>query len=155
MTPAIKQPQKHKVPHTLHGYDHDQSAESYGLEAAQKLGLAPEQVFKTLVVRTNDNTFVVGIVPVSNTLNLKAIASVVGSKKATMADKTQVQSMSGYVIGGVSPLGQKKRLKTVIDNSAFDHKTIYVSAGKRGLDVELSPADLKALCNATCATITA
>lgn len=155
MTPAIKQLQQHKVPYTLHSYDHDQSAESYGLEAVQKLGLAPEQVFKTLVVKTNDNDFVVGIVPVSNTLNLKAIASIVGSKKATMADKKQVQSMSGYVIGGVSPLGQKKPLKTVIDNSAFDHQTIYVSAGKRGLDVELSPIDLKTLCNATCATITA
>ncbi len=153
MTPAIKKLQKHHIPYTLHHYDHDPQTQSYGLEAIQKLGFAPERVFKTLVVKTTDNRFIVGIVPVIATLNLKAIASVVGCKKATMADKTLIQSVSGYVVGGVSPLGQKKRLETVIDTSAFTHKTICVSAGKRGLDVELSALDLKALCSAYSADI--
>lgn len=153
MTPAIKQLQKHKIAHVLHSYDHDPSAASYGLEAASKLGISPEKVFKTLVVKINDGQFVVGVVPVSGQLNLKAIASAVGGKKAVMADKSIVQSMTGYVIGGVSPLGQKKRLKTVIDNSAFSHSTVLISAGKRGLDVELSPLELQAQCKALSANI--
>lgn len=153
MTPAIKQLEKQKVAHTLHQYEHDQSAESYGLEAAQKLGLPPEKIFKTLVTQTNDKAFVVAIVPVSCSLNLKALASAVGSKKAGMADKALVQSMTGYVLGGVSPLGQRKRLKTIIDDSAFTHSTVLVSAGKRGLDVELSPQDLAIACSALRADI--
>jgi Cys-tRNA(Pro)/Cys-tRNA(Cys) deacylase len=154
MTPAIKLAKKAKIAHKIHEYKHDPSAESYGLEAAEKIGVEAARVFKTLVVDIGDKTLVVAILPVTSMLSLKAIAKAVKSKKAVMADKQDVMRSTGYVLGGVSPLGQKKRLTTVIDSSANDFATIYVSGGRRGLDIELSPADLQHLTMATVSAIT-
>lgn len=147
MTPAINTAKKAKIAFTVHEYDHDALAESYGLEAAEKLGIDPERVFKTLVVTDGYNLFV-GIVPVSTQLNLKLMAKAIGVKKVSMADAKKVEITTGYVLGGVSPIGQKKRLKTIIDSSAQDFETINVSAGRRGLEIELSATDLKKLTNA-------
>ncbi|PSF13472.1 Cys-tRNA(Pro) deacylase [Marinobacter fuscus] len=148
MTPAIKAAQKAKIRYTLHEYDHDPAAESYGEEAVEKTGAAPGQVFKTLVVSLDGKELAVGIVPVSAMLGLKQIARAAGAKKAAMADKQLVQRTTGYVLGGVSPLGQKKQLKTFIDQSAEAFKTVFVSAGRRGLEIELAPADLARLTGA-------
>lgn len=142
MTPAINLAKKHKVAHSVHQYEHDDSSPSYGLEAAQKMAVAPQRIFKTLVVSLEDASLAVAIIPVENMLNLKAVAKALGVKKAQMADKNAVQRSTGYVLGGVSPLGQKKRLKTLLDQSADEFESIFVSAGKRGLEIELSPADL-------------
>jgi Cys-tRNA(Pro)/Cys-tRNA(Cys) deacylase len=142
MTPAINLAKKHKIKHNVHQYEHDENAASYGLEAAQKMDTDPQQIFKTLVVSLDDASLAVAIVPVQNMLSLKVIAKVLGAKKAMMADKDAVQRSTGYVLGGVSPLGQKKRLKTVLDESAMAFSSIYVSAGKRGLEIELDPVDL-------------
>ncbi len=147
MTPGINQVKQNKVSHIIHEYTHDESSESYGLEAADKMGITQERVFKTLVVTLDNKNLVVGIIPVSSMLSMKLIAKAVGAKKATMADKLDVERSTGYVLGGVSPLGQKKRLKTIIDSSANNYSTIYVSAGRRGLEIELSPADLAKLTN--------
>ncbi len=148
MTPGIEAARKANVAHIIHQYDHDPKSESYGLEAAEKLGLDPDRVCKTLMVEMDNGELVVGVVPVSAMLNLKRIARAAGAKKAAMADKQKVQRTTGYVLGGVSPLGQKKRLKTVIDESARQHPTIHVSAGRRGLEIELSPDDLASLTGA-------
>ncbi|MFE8070274.1 Cys-tRNA(Pro) deacylase [Marinobacteraceae bacterium S3BR75-40.1] len=145
MTPAINLVRQKKIAHQVHEYTHDANSESYGLEAAEKLGLSPEQVFKTLVVEVDKKALVVGIVPVSAQLSMKQIAKAVGAKKAVMASPAEVERSTGYVLGGVSPLGQKKRLKTVIDESAREFETIHVSAGRRGLEIELSPLDLQGL----------
>ena len=153
MTPAIKLAKKAKIVHKTHEYKHDSNVESYGLEAAEKTGVAAERIFKTLVVDVGDKKLVVAVVPVSTMLNLKAIAKAAKAKKAVMADKNDVMRSTGYVLGGVSPLGQKKRLFTVIDSSAQAHETIYVSAGRRGLEIELSPLDLKQLTHAEFAAI--
>lgn len=147
MTPAIYLAKKKKVAHTVHEYDHDPSNESYGLEAAQKMKVPESRVFKTLVVSLDSKELVVGVIPVSCLLSMKHIAKAAGAKKATMADKSDVERCTGYVLGGVSPLGQKKSLRTIIDSSANNHPTIYVSAGRRGLEIELNPGDLKELCN--------
>lgn len=155
MTPGINVAKKNKVQHQVHEYTHDPSADSYGLEAAEKLGVSPERVFKTLVVNLDGKELAVGVVPVSSMLSLKLIAKSLGAKKATMADKADVERNTGYVLGGVSPLGQKKRLKTIIDASATLHPTVYVSAGKRGLEIELAPEDLRKLVNGTFAEIKA
>ena len=144
MTPAINQAKKAKIPYTVHEYDHDPSAPSYGEEAAERLGLEPEQVFKTLVADCGGE-LVVAVVPVSGMLDLKALARLTGAKKAAMAEVKLVEKTTGYVVGGVSPLGQKKRLKTVIDESAQGFGTIHVSAGRRGLEIELAPGDLAKL----------
>lgn len=152
MTPAVKLLKKQKVPHTIHEYKHDSSIHSYGEEAAQKMGVDPKRVFKTLVVQS-DKMMAVGIVPVSSTLNLKSMAKALGVKKVAMADPKNVENTTGYILGGVSPLGQKKRLKTVIDQSAFEFETIFVSAGKRGLEVELSAQELQRLLQADVAEI--
>ncbi|GAA6135793.1 Cys-tRNA(Pro) deacylase [Oceaniserpentilla sp. 4NH20-0058] len=152
MTPAIKLLKKQGITHTVHEYKHNAHATSFGLEAAEKLNLSPELVFKTLIVQL-DKQLAVCVVPVSHSLNLKAVAKAASSKKAAMADKQDAQKTTGYVLGGVSPLGQKKRLATFIDESALNYQTIYVSAGKRGMDVELAPQDLQNLCNATLANI--
>jgi len=148
MTPAIQAAKKAKITYSVHEYEHDPSAESYGLEAAEKLGLDPARVFKTLVVAAGGD-LVVAVLPVARQLNLKRLARAVGAKKAAMADVRQVERVTGYVVGGVSPLGQKKRLPTVIDESALEQDTVFVSAGRRGLDVELSPRDLAALTRAS------
>ncbi|EXU68864.1 MULTISPECIES: Cys-tRNA(Pro) deacylase [Streptomyces] len=137
---------------TVHSYEHDPAAPSYGEEAAQALGVAPERVFKTLVASVDDR-LTVAIVPVSATLDLKALASAVGGKRATMADPAVAERTTGYVRGGISPLGQRKRLPTALDASADGHETICVSAGRRGLEVELSPKDLASLTNAVVAPI--
>lgn len=141
MTPAIKLLKKQKIPHTIHEYKHDNSVHSYGEEAAQKMGVDPKSVFKTLVVQS-DKMMAIGIVPVTSTLNLKSMAKALGVKKVAMAEPKNVENTTYYILGGVSPLGQKKRLKTVIDES------IFVSAGKRGLEVELRASDLKTLVQA-------
>lgn len=145
MTPGINVAKRANIPHTVHEYHHDPANESYGSEAAEKMGVPVEQVFKTLVVAIDGNGLVVAVVPVSQMLSMKLIARAAGGKKATMADKADVQRATGYVLGGVSPLGQKKRLKTYLDTSAQAFDTIYVSAGRRGLEIELAPADLARL----------
>ena len=142
MTPAINYAKKHRIAFTIHKYKHDPAQESYGLEAAEKLGLNPDQVFKTLVTRLDTAELAVAILPVTRMLNLKSFARACGVKKAEMADKAVVEKITGYVLGGVSPLGQKKRLKTIVDRSAAGFTSIYVSAGRRGLEIELSPNDL-------------
>ena len=148
MTPAINAAKQARVNYTIHEYEHDPAAESYGEEAAEKIGANPAQVFKTLVVSLDGKDLAVGIIPVTAMLGLKQIAKAAGAKKALMADKQLVQRTTGYVLGGVSPLGQKKPLKTFIDQSAEDFETIFVSAGKRGLEIELAPADLARLTQA-------
>lgn len=154
MTPAIKALEKAKASFRVHEYAHDPAAESYGLEASEKLGVDAAQVFKTLVVMLDAKEFAVGVIPVSAMLSMKNIAKAAGAKKAAMADKQDVERISGYVLGGVSPLGQKKSLRTFIDISAQQQPTIYVSAGRRGLEVELAPDTLKNLARGSFADIT-
>jgi len=149
MTPAILVAKKQKISYIVHEYSHDSASQSYGLEAAQKLNVAHQQIFKTLVVSLDEKQLAVAIVPVVMKLNMKSLAKAAGAKKAVMAAPVEVERATGYVLGGVSPLGQKKRLKTFIDSSAQDYATIYVSAGRRGLDIELNPTDLKALVQGT------
>ncbi len=149
MTPAIDEVKKYKLVHKVHAYTHDPKATSYGLEAATLLGVDPVCVFKTLVVELNTQQLAVAIVPVNEMLNMKSMAKALDAKKAQMADKNKVQRATGYVLGGVSPMGQKKRLPTVIDASAQHFSTIFVSAGKRGLEIEISPLDLQMLTNAS------
>lgn len=153
MTPAINCAQKAKLVYSVHQYAHDKSAASYGEEAADKLNLSPAQVFKTLVVELDSGALAVSVIPVSGQLNLKSMAAAAKAKKAKMADPKAVERSSGYVLGGVSPLGQKKRLKTVIDKRALEFDTIFVSAGRRGLEIELSPNDLATLLNASFAEL--
>ena len=151
-TPAVRALERAGVPHTVRAYAHDPRAASYGLEAADALGVDQARVFKTLVADV-DGALVVGVVPVSARLDLKALARAVGGRKATMADPAMAERATGYVVGGISPLGQKRVHRTVVDSSALDHATVLVSAGRRGLDVELSPADLMALTSAAPADI--
>ena len=155
MTPAIKTAEKARIVFTVHDYEHDPNADSYGLEAATALGVDATRVFKTLLVSLQGGTapLAVGIVPVESQLDLKAFAAVAGAKKASMADSKQAERVTGYVVGGISPLGQKKSLPTIIDTSATEFDTVYVSAGRRGLEIELAPNDLQALCTATLANI--
>ncbi|AEY88808.1 MULTISPECIES: Cys-tRNA(Pro) deacylase [Streptomyces] len=140
------------VDFTVHAYDHDPSHPSYGEEAAEAMGVSPERVFKTLVADV-DGSLVVGVVPVAGSLDLKALAAAVGGKRAAMADPALAERTTGYVRGGISPLGQRKKLPTVIDDSAESHATICVSAGRRGLEVELAPGDLAKLTEAVLAPI--
>jgi Cys-tRNA(Pro)/Cys-tRNA(Cys) deacylase len=151
-TPATVALTRAGVAFTTHPYDHDPAAASFGLEAAEALGLDPAQVFKTLFVDV-DGRLVVGIVPVSRQLDLKAVAAAVGGKKAAMADPGDAERATGYVVGGISPLGQKRRHPTVLDESALAHEAVYVSGGRRGLDIGLAPADLVRLTEATTAAI--
>lgn len=153
MTPAILTARKHNLDFFVHDYEHDLSAESFGMEASEKLGVDPKQVFKTLVVADSDGKLYVAILPVSHSLSLKKCAKAMGVKKVSMADPKQVEASTGYVLGGVSPLGQKKRLPTVIDSTAKGFATIYVSAGKRGLEIELSSQDLANILDAKFANI--
>ncbi|MFF7275927.1 Cys-tRNA(Pro) deacylase [Streptomyces griseorubiginosus] len=140
------------VPFTVHAYDHDPSHPSYGEEAAEAMGVSPDRVFKTLVADV-DGTLTVAVVPVAGSLDLKALATAVSGKRAAMADPTLAERTTGYVRGGISPLGQRKKLPTVLDASASAHPTICVSAGRRGLEVELSPTDLARLTDATLAPV--
>ena len=160
MTPAIDLAKKRNLDYQVHEYTHDSNAASFGLEAAEKLGVAVTQVFKTLVVTTDTSVLAVAILPVYKTLNFKKMAKALSSnkllscKKVQMADPKQVERSTGYVLGGVSPLGQKKRLKTVIDSTAQDQATVYVSGGRRGLEIELPPAHLAATLDACFDAIT-
>ena len=147
MTPAINLAKKKKVPHTIHQYEHDPRAASYGLEAVEALGQDPNQVFKTLLFCLNGEpkNLAVAVIPVDQKLNLKQAAKAAKAKKADMADPEIAQKTTGYVVGGISPLGQKKALPTFIHQSAKEQETICVSAGKRGLEIELAPKDLASL----------
>lgn len=142
MTPGINVAKKHNIAHTVHEYAHEPGSESYGQEAADKLGVPPERVFKTLVVMLDGRELAVGVLPVSSMLSMKGIARAAGAKKAVMAAPADVERATGYILGGVSPLGQKKRLRTWIHDSAPGFETVYVSAGRRGLEIELSAEDL-------------
>ena len=153
MTPAVNAVRKARVVYQIHDYAHDASSASYGLEAAEKLDVAEERVFKTLVVSLDSKALAVAVIPVSSMLSMKLVAKAAGAKKATMAEPAAVERSTGYVLGGVSPLGQKKRLKTIIDSAASDHPTVYVSAGRRGLEIELGPGDLAELTGASFAGI--
>ncbi len=153
MTPAVQVAKQAGVVFSVHQYEHDPHTASFGREAAEKLGAAAEIIFKTLVVQTDKGELAVVIVPVMKNLDLKAAASTLSAKKVRMVDKSLVQRTTGYIPGGVSPLGQKKQLPTLIDSSAGNHQQIYISAGRRGLEIALSPGDLVDLCNATLSEI--
>jgi Cys-tRNA(Pro)/Cys-tRNA(Cys) deacylase len=140
------------IPFTVHEYAHDPKHESYGLEASQALGVPPERVFKTLVAEV-DGALVVGVVPVEGQLDLKALAGSCGGKRAAMAQPTLAERATGFVVGGISPLGQRKRLPVVLDASAMDFAAVFCSAGRRGLEIELAPADLVRAAGATVASI--
>ncbi|PVZ67655.1 Cys-tRNA(Pro) deacylase [Pelagibaculum spongiae] len=142
MTPAINLAKKAKITHRVVKYQHDARAQSYGIEAAQVLGLNPQQVFKTLLAELDNGELVVGMVPVCCKLDLKKLAKVAGARKAAMADPSKAEKVTGYVTGGISPLGQKKRLRSFLDLSAEDFAEIHVSAGRRGLEIALAPSDL-------------
>ena len=141
MTPAVVAAERAGIPFTLHEYEHDPKAASYGLEAAEKTGVDPARVFKTLVV-SQDGKLSVAIVPVAAQLDLRALG-----KRAVLADGAAAERATGYVLGGISPLGQRKSLPTLLDESALAFPTVYVSAGRRGLELELAPDDLLALTN--------
>jgi Cys-tRNA(Pro)/Cys-tRNA(Cys) deacylase len=152
-TPALVALDAAGVEHTVHPYEHDPGSDlGYGLEAAQAIGVDPSHVFKTLVAAV-DGGLVVAVVPVDRTLDLKALAHATGHKKATMADQQAAERATGYVVGGISPLGQRHAHPTVVDDSALGLETVYVSGGRRGLDVGLSPGDLVRLTGATSAPI--
>jgi Cys-tRNA(Pro)/Cys-tRNA(Cys) deacylase len=151
-TPAMRAAQRAGVAFTLHEYAHEHGAE-YGAEAVARLGLDPARVFKTLVLRASDGTHAVAIVPVAAQVDLKAAASVVGAKSSELAGAADAQRLTGYVLGGISPLGQKRELPTIVDESAGTYPTVFVSAGRRGLELELDPADLVRLTHATLAPV--
>lgn len=151
-TPATLALTRAGVEFSTHAYDHDPAAGSYGLEAAEALGLDPAQVLKTLLAEV-DGRLVVGIVPVAGQLDLKSLAAATGGKRASMADPAAAQRATGYVVGGISPVGQRKGHPTVLDESALGFETVYVSGGRRGLDIGLSPADLVRVTGATTAPI--
>ncbi|RKG29514.1 Cys-tRNA(Pro) deacylase [Acinetobacter tianfuensis] len=141
MTPACKLLKSQKIEYSIHEYEHDPDAKSFGLEAAEKLGLHVFEVFKTLMV-TDEKNYYVAVLPVEHQLNLKKVAAAFGCKKLKMADPKDAERLTGYLVGGISPVGQKKRLKTVIEINAQSLTKIYVSGGKRGLDIGLKPQDL-------------
>ena len=152
MTPATKLLKANKIDFSIHEYEHDANAKSFGLEAAEKLNLRVEEVFKTLLV-TDEKNYFVAILPVHHQLNLKKVAQAVGAKKIKMSDPKDAERLTGYLVGGISPVGQKKRLKTVIDQSAVQLEKLYVSGGKRGLDIGLKPQDLAKVLSATFADV--
>jgi Cys-tRNA(Pro)/Cys-tRNA(Cys) deacylase len=144
-----------KIPYSLHEYEHDPRAGSYGLEASEALGVPPERVFKTLVAAVDGGTLTVGVVPVHRQLDLKALAAAAGGKKAVMAEVAAAERATGYVAGGISPIGQRKRLTVVIDSSAVALPTMFCSAGRRGLEIEIAPEDLISAAGARVAAIAA
>ncbi len=151
-TPATVALTSAGIEYTVHSYEHDPAHSSYGQEAAEAMGVSPDRVFKTLVADV-DGALTVAVVPVAGQLDLKALAAAVGGKRAAMADPALAERTTGYVRGGISPLGQRKRLPTVLDESAARHRTVCVSAGRRGLEVELSPDDLAKLTGAVLAPV--
>lgn len=152
-TPALLALEQAGVPHTVRPYEHDPHTDlGFGMEVATALGVEPARVFKTMLASV-DHDLVVAVVPVAGRLDLKALARAVGGKKAAMAERGAAEKATGYVVGGISPFGQRSRLRTVVDTSAHDHKTVLVSAGRRGLQVEVAPADLVALTGATTAPV--
>ena len=152
VTPATALLARQKITYTLHPYPHDPRADSYGVEAATALGVDPGRLFKTLIASI-DGRLVCAVVPVAGRLDLKALAAAAGGKRAVMADAAAAQRATGYVLGGISPLGQKTRLPVVVDASALELASVFVSAGKRGLQVELAPDDLVRLTAASTASI--
>ncbi|AOW92234.1 aminoacyl-tRNA deacylase [Rhodococcus sp. WMMA185] len=157
-TPATKMLDVHRIDHRLHSYAHDPRAESFGSEAVdalREIGVTARQVFKTLVIKLDSGALAVAVLPVPAKLSLKSAAAALGARNATMADRKVAERSTGYVFGGISPLGQRKTLPTVIDASALDWERILCSAGRRGLEIELAPADLVRLSGATVAAITA
>ena len=152
MTPATKLLKANKIDFSIHEYEHDANAKSFGLEAAEKLNLRVEEVFKTLLV-TDEKNYFVAILPVHHQLNLKKVAQAVGAKKLKMSDPKDAERLTGYLVGGISPVGQKKRLKTVIDQSAEALAKVYVSGGKRGLEIGLKPQDLAKVLSASFADL--
>ena len=151
-TPATVALTRAKIAFTPHAYAHDEGTTDFGAEAARALGVEPARVFKTLMVQT-DQGLGIGIVPVDGLLDLKAVAAALGGKKAVMADPALAEKKSGYVVGGISPIGQRMPLPTVLDDSALTHTTIFVSGGRRGFDIELAPADLLRATNGRAAPI--
>ncbi|MDQ5972827.1 MAG: Cys-tRNA(Pro)/Cys-tRNA(Cys) deacylase [Actinomycetota bacterium] len=151
-TPATLALTRAGIPFTTHAYDHDPRSSSYGLEAAAALGLDPAAVFKTLVAEV-DGSPVVAIVPVSGTLDLKALAAACGGRRADLAEAATAQRLTGYVVGGISPIGQRRPLPTLLDESAILLATVYVSGGRRGLDIGLAPDDLLAVTGGAYAAI--
>ena len=147
MTPAIEMLKKNKCDFKIYKYDHDPACTNFGDEAVIKLGLDASQVYKTLLVELTPKQLVVCVLPVENQLSLKDVASAFDVKKAVMANKDEAQKVTGYLLGGISPLGQKKLLKTVLDESVNKFETIFISGGKRGLDIEVKPKDLQKLLN--------
>jgi Cys-tRNA(Pro)/Cys-tRNA(Cys) deacylase len=152
MTPAIRLLEREGVAFTQHPYDHDPAAESFGEEAAAKLGVPPERVFKTLVCQAEGELILV-LVPSSGRLGLKALARALSTKKADMADPGVAERTTGYVLGGISPLGGRKRLRLFADESVLSHETVFVSAGRRGLQLELAPAELLRLTSGSTAAL--
>lgn len=153
-TPATALLTKRKIPHSTHPYEVSPDAPNYGALVAEALGVPPQRVFKSLVTEV-DGALTVAVVPVTGELDLKALAAAVGGKRAALADRAAAERATGYVRGGISPLGQRRRLPTVLDSSALAYDTVYVSAGRRGLQLQLAPADLVALTDATTAPLAA
>ncbi|MGF1764334.1 Cys-tRNA(Pro) deacylase [Aliivibrio kagoshimensis] len=155
MTPAIDLVKKKRVTHKVHQYHHDSTNSSYGLEAVEQLAQNSRQVFKTLLISLNGEAkrLAVAIIPVANQLDLKAAAKALKVKKVDMADSTMAEKITGYIVGGISPLGQKKSLPTLMDETATTFDTLFISAGRRGVELELSPQDLATLTRATIAPI--
>ncbi|HEY1322007.1 MAG TPA: Cys-tRNA(Pro) deacylase [Streptosporangiaceae bacterium] len=153
-TPATALLAKLGIEHAVHEYPHDPRHGSYGLEASEALGVPAWRVFKTLVADVG-GTLTVGVVPVTGQLDLKALAAAAGGKRASMADAAAAERATGYVVGGISPLGHRKRLPVVVDSSALRHATVFCSGGRRGLEIELAPADLVRAAGATVAGIAA
>lgn len=145
MTPGVDAARAAGIAFELARYEHDPRAEGYGLEAADLLGIPPGRVFKTLVAKLDDGRLATAMVPVDRQLDLKALARALGARRASMVPADEAERATGYVVGGISPLGQKRRLATALDQSAEEHQTIYVSAGRRGLEIVLAPSDLATL----------
>jgi len=153
MTPAVLALDAAGIEYTIHEYDRSDDLHDFGREAARSLGLSDDEVFKTLVIVADDE-LVVAVLPVSCQLSMKRVAAAVGAKKAVMCDPARAERSSGYIVGGISPIGQRKRLRTVIDETAELFDTVYVSGGKRGMDIGLAPSDLIAVLDAVVVPVT-